>query len=139
MKIFVLEDDPECNGVIEWLQDKTDTIKIARTIEDASYYLEYEDSYRNYDKFLLDASLPAASVLHQDGCTKDYYGSYNGIDFMMDNFSTLEIDIRNVAILTAYAPQVKKYIDSKFSHWSIKIIYKNDNDLTKQLQDFLNS
>ena len=139
MKIFVLEDDSNCYGVIKWLQDSTNSIKLVKNLEDASYYLEYEGAYRNYDKFLMDASVPAASVLHFDGSQTDYNGHYNGIDYITDSFKGLGIDMNKVAILTAYAPQIEKYLVSKYPDYSIRIINKNDGDLTKRLQEFLHA
>lgn len=141
MKIFVLEDDSECCGVIKWLQNSDNNIKIAKNLEDASYYLEYEDeeSYRDYDKFLMDASIPAASVLHSDGTQTEYNDLYNGIDYIADNFKGLGIDMKRVAILTAFALQVEEYLAKKYPDYSIRIISKNDGDLTKQLQEFLHA
>ena len=139
MKIFVLEDDSNCYGVIEWLQDSTNSIKLVKNLEDASYYLEYEEAYRNYDKFLMDASVPAASVLHLDGSQMDYNGLYNGIDYTIDSFKGLGIDMSKVAILTAYALQVKGYLAIKYPDYAIRIINKNDGDLTKRLQEFLHA
>lgn len=139
MRIFVLEDDSDCYGVIKWLQDSTNSIKIAKNLEDASYYLEYEEIYRNYDKFLMDASLPGASVLHLDGNQMDYNGLYNGIDYTIDSFTGLGIDMSKVAILTAFALQVEEYLAKKYPDYSIRIINKNDGDLTKRLQEFLHA
>lgn len=139
MRIFVLEDDSDCYGVIKWLQDSTNSIKIAKNLEDASYYLEYEETYRDYDKFLMDASVPGASVLHLDGNQTDYNGLYNGIDYTIDSFTELGIDMGKVAILTAYALQVGEYLAIKYPDYNIRIINKNDGDLTKQLQKFLHA
>lgn len=137
MKIFVLEDDGECCGVINWLQDSTNSIKLVKNLEDVCYYLEYEKLYRNYDKFLMDASVPAASVLHPDGRQTEYNDLYNGIDYMADSFEELGIDMSKVAILTAFALQVEGYLAEKYPDYSIRIISKNDGDLTKRLQEFL--
>lgn len=139
MKIFILEDDSSCSAVIEWLKDRSDKVKLAKNIEDAAYFLEYEDEYKNYDKFIMDASLPGATILHLDGTEKKYNGALNGIDFMLDNFLELGIELKanKVAILTAFAPHVKSYLNSKKEQYTIKIIDKNDNHLKNRLQEFL--
>lgn len=137
MKIFVLEDDSDCYGVIKWLQDSTNSIMHAKNLEDACYFLQYEEPYRDYDKFIMDASVPAASVIHPDGRQTEYNGLYNGIDYIADNFEGLGIDLNRVAILTAFALQVEEYVAKKYPNYAIKIISKNDGDLTKRLQEFL--
>lgn len=139
MKIFVLEDDYNCNGVINWLRNKSDKIQIVETIEDAFYYLEYEDIYRDYDKFILDASLREASVLYPNGAEKEYNGALNGIDFVVDNFENIGIDLNKIVILTAFVVQVTDYLKLNNNYKKLKIIDKNDNDLTKRLQEFLDS
>lgn len=139
MKIFVLEDDSDCNGVIKWLQDSINSVRLVKNLEDASYCLEYEEIYRNYDKFLMDASVPAASVFHPDGSQSDYNGLYNGIDYIADRFEELGVDMSKVAILTAYALSVEEYLAKKYPDFSIRIINKNDGDLTKRLQEFLHA
>lgn len=139
MKIFVLEDDGDCCGVIKWLEDSTNSIKLVKNLEDASYYLEYEEFYGDYDKFLMDASVPAASVLHPDGRQTEYNDLYNGIDYIADNFEGLGIDMGRVAILTAFALQVEEYLAKKYPDNFIRIISKNDGDLTKRLQEFLHA
>lgn len=139
MKIFVLEDDSNCCGVIEWLQNSDNNIKIAKNLEDASYYLEYVELYMDCDKFLMDASVPAASVLHPDGSQANYNDLYNGIDYTIDSFTGLGIDMSKVAILTAYAQSVQEYLAKKYPDYSIRIISKNDGDLTKRLQEFLHA
>ena len=139
MKIFVLEDDYNCKDVINWLRNKSDTIQIVDTIEDAFYYLIYEENYRDYDKYILDASLPGASVCYPDGAEKEYNGSVNGIDFVVDNFEKAGIDLNRIAVLTAFAAQAADYLKLKKYYNRIKIINKNDGDLTKRLQEFLDS
>ncbi|MCM1230987.1 MAG: hypothetical protein NC489_12720 [Ruminococcus flavefaciens] len=139
MKIFVLEDDYNCKGVISWLRGKSNVIKVVETIEDAYYYVEYENAYQYYDKFILDASLPGASVICPDGTEKEYNGALNGIDFVIDTFLKSDADLHNITILTAFATQVEAYLKSKGNDRNIRIINKNDNDLTRRLQDFLDS
>lgn len=139
MKIFVLEDDYNCKDVINWLRNKSDTIQIVDTIEDAFYYLIYEEIYRDYDKYILDASLPGASVCYPDGAEKEYNGALNGIDFVVDNFEKAGIDLNKIAVLTAFAVQAADYLKLKEYYNRIKIINKNDGDLTKRLQEFLDS
>lgn len=138
MKIFVLEDDDSCYGVIQWLQGNRNVVQHVKNLEDTSYYLEYEEIYKHYDKFLMDASVPAASILHPDDTEADYNGLYNGIDYITDNFKRLEIAWDKVAIFTAYALQVEEYLTRKYPDCPIRIINKNDRDLTKRLQEFLN-
>ncbi len=141
MNIFILEDDSNCSGVIEWLKRKSDEVKVATNIEDMAYYLEYEEKYRKYDKFIMDASLKGAVILHLNGEEAEYNGALNGIDYMLDNFSELGIELREdkVAILTAFANKVNVYLESKCHSNSLKVIDKNDNQLKKQLRDFLNA
>lgn len=139
MKIFILEDDYNCGAVINWLRDKSDTIQIVDTIEDACYYLLYEDECKNYDKFVLDASLPGASICFPDGTEKEYNGSLNGIDFAVDNFEKAGIDLNKIVILTAFMAPAADYLMLKEYHNKIKIINKNDGDLTRRLQEFLDS
>lgn len=139
MKIFVLEDDYNCKDVINWLRNKSDTIQIVDTIEDAFYYLIYEEIYRDYDKYILDASLPGAAVCYPDGAEKEYNGALNGIDFVVDNFEKAGIDLNRIAVLTAFAVQAADYLKLKEYYNRIKIINKNDGDLTKRLQEFLDS
>ncbi len=139
MKIFFLEDDDKCNGIVTWLRDSANSVKVVRTIEDAAYYLEYEEEYREFDKFILDASLLGASILHVDGEQKEYNGALNGIDFMMDIFPKLGIDMQNASILTAFESMARNYLNVNYADISINIINKNDSDLTRRLLDFLNS
>lgn len=139
MKIFVLEDDYNCKTVIEWLQDKSETIKIVDNLEDAYYFLEYEDEFRHYDKYIIDASVRAASVLYLDGTQKSYNSTLNGIDFVVDNFEQMGIDKHKVAFLTAFYFQVNDYLKLVAGYNRIKIINKNDSDLTRRLQEFLDS
>ena len=139
MKIFILEDDSNCEGVIDWLKGNHDVVKVVKNIEDAAYYLEYEGEYREYDKFIMDASLPGAVILHLDGTETKYNGALNGIDYMLDIFPNLGIELQanKVAILTAFAAYVKEYLGFKIEADSIRIIDKNDNRLKNNLQKFL--
>ena len=141
VNIFILEDDSSCSGVIEWLRKKGDIVKVVKKLEDLSYYLEYEEQYRKYDKFIMDASLPGATILHIDGTEKKYVGALNGIDYILDNFPNLGIEplADRVAILTAFAQQTEKYLRSKQVSRTVSIIDKNDNDLKNLLQNFLES
>ncbi len=141
MKLFILEDDGNCNSIINWLKERTDTIKVVKNIEDAAYFLEYETDYKNYDKFILDASLPGAAILHLNGSEVPYNGALNGIDFMLDLFPDLGIELNadRVAILTAFTTRAKEYLSAKNILDPINIIDKNDNDLTKKLLEFLSS
>ena len=141
MKIFILEDDGNCSGVIEWLMNRGDTVKVVKRLEDLAYYLEYEEQYRDYDKFIMDASLPSATILHMDGTEEKYVGALNGIDYILDNFPNLGIELLadRVVILTAFAQQTEKYLRSKQVSCAVGIIDKNDNDLKKLLQNFLES
>lgn len=141
MRIFILEDDSSCSGIIEWFKRRRNEVKLASNIEDMAYYLEYEEEYRKYDKFILDASLPGAVILHLNGEEAEYNGALNGIDYMLDNFSELGIELREdrVVILTAFANKVGVYLDTKLPGHSIRIIDKNDNQLKKHLREFLDS
>lgn len=141
MRIFILEDDSDCSKVIEWIKSRNDEVKVAKNMEDMAYFLEYEEEYRQYDKFVMDASLPGATILHLDGEEAEYDGALNGIDYMLDNFSEMGIELRKdrVAILTAFANKVHAYLEAKGYSHSIKIIDKNDNQLKTQLKNFLKS
>lgn len=141
MKIFVLEDDGNCKALIDWIKDLADEVMHVKNIEDMAYYLEYEEGYEDYEKFIIDASLPAASVLHLDGTEEEYNGALNGIDYMLDNFPRLGIELhdKRVAVLTAFAGSIEGHLKSKQRECCFSIIDKNDNQLKKRLQDFLQS
>lgn len=141
MKIFILEDDSDCSDIIDWVKNKKDIVKVAKNIEDMAYYLEYEEEYRIYDKFIMDASLPGAQILHMNGGESEYNGILNGIDYMLDNFPKLGIELRKekVAILTAFANKASAYLNLKLQGNTINIIDKNDNQLKTHLKDFLKS
>ena len=141
MKIFILEDDSNCSGVIEWLKNGGETVKVVKRLEDLAYFLEYEEQYRDYDKFIMDASLPSAMILHMNGTEEKYVGALNGIDYILDNFPNLGIELLadRVVILTAFAQQTEKYFRSKQVSCAVSIIDKNDNDLKNLLKNFLES
>ncbi len=141
MKIFILEDDGNCSGVIEWLKNRSDEIKLVKNLEDACYFLEYEAGYTAYDKFIMDASLPGAKILHCNGKEKKYMGALNGIDYIFNTFPDLGIELKKekVAILTAFAPQAKTYMQLNNYKDTVQIINKNDNHFKTVLQDFLES
>lgn len=137
MNVFMLEDDVSCNGVIAWLRASGHTVRVVRTIEDAAYYLVYEKEYKNYDKFIFDASLPAATIIQFDGTEVAYNGALNGIDFMADSFLDLGINMNKVAILTAFEIMAREYLNLIYKDIQVNLISKNDNDLSRQLIEFL--
>ncbi len=138
MKVFILEDEVSCNPIIEWITCSFEVVH-AKTIEDAVYYLEYEDENAQCDKFIFDASVPAATVTHIDGKEETFNGALNGIEYMISCIQQLELDRpgNKIAVLTAFDLQVKKYPIPKNMREGIEIISKNDNDLVKSLQNFL--
>lgn len=138
MKVFILEDEVSCGPIIEWIKYRFDVVH-AKNIEDATYYLEYEEENIQCDKFIFDASVPAATVTHIDGEEETFNGALNGIDYMISCIRRLVLDRpgNKIAVLTAFDLQVKKYPIPENMREKIKIISKNDNDLVKLLQNFL--
>lgn len=141
MNIFILEDDGSCKALIDWIKNLGDEVMHVKNIEDMAYYLEYEEGYKDYDKYIIDASLPAASVLHPDETEEEYNGTLNGIDYMLENFPKLGIELHDerVAVLTAFAGSIEGHLKSKQTACCFSIIDKNDNKLKNRLQEFLQS
>lgn len=141
MRIFILEDDGNCKAFIDWIKEQGDEVLHVKNIEDMAYYLEYEEGYKDYDKFVIDASLPAASVLHLDGAEEEYNGALNGIDYMLENFPRLGIELhgRRVVVLTAFAGTIEGHLKSKQMECCFSVIDKNDSQLKSRLQEFLQS
>lgn len=138
MKVFILEDEVSCNPIIKWMKDRFEVVH-AKNIEDATYYLEYEGENIQCNKFIFDASVPAATVTHIDSEEETFSGTLNGIEFMKSCIQRMELDRpgNKIAVLTAFDLQVKKYLSSENMQKKIEIISKNDNDLVKLLQNFL--
>lgn len=138
MKVFVLEDEIVCNPIIDWIGCGFEVVH-ARTIEDAVYHLEYEDENAKCDKYIFDASLPAATIIHMDGTKETFNGELNGIDYMISCIERLGLikQDKKIAILTAFDLQVRKYNILESIQGKIEVISKNDNDLVKLLQNFL--
>lgn len=138
MKVFVLEDEVQCNPIIEWIGCSYEVVH-AKTIEDAAYYLEYENENAQCDKYIFDASVPAATIIHLDGTRETFNGVLNGIDYMTSCIGRLGLDRKGIkiAVLTAFDLQVRDYNELKNVQSKIEIISKNDNDLIKVLQNFL--
>lgn len=138
MKIFILDDDANCSPIIEWIEESFE-VEYTKNIEDAVYYLEYEGGSNQCDKFIFDASVPKAVVVHEDGSEEAYDSDLNGIDFMISCFVRLGLSEngKNVAVLSAYDLMVKNYDIPEEIRDKVEIISKNDNDLIKRLQDFL--
>ncbi len=140
MKVFILEDEVSCDPIIEWIECRFDVVH-AKNIEDATYYLEYEGENIQCNKFIFDASVPAATVTHIGGKEETFNGALNGIDYMISCIQRLVLDKpgNKIAVLTAFDLQVKKYPIPEIMREKIEIISKNDNDLVKLLQNFLES
>ena len=68
-------------------------------------------------------------------------GALNGIDYIFNTFPDLGIELKKekVAILTAFAPQAKTYMQLNNYKDTVQIINKNDNHFKTVLQDFLES
>lgn len=140
MTVFILEDEVSCGPIIEWITYRFDVVH-AKNIEDATYYLEYEKENIQCDKFIFDASVPAATVIHMDGEKETFNGALNGIEYMISCIQRMGLDRPGIkiAVLTAFDLQVKKYPIPENMREKIEIISKNDNDLVKLLQNFLES
>lgn len=138
MKVFILEDDEKCSEVIEWIMGIFD-VEYVKTIEDATSFLEYEQGIEQCDKYIFDASVQAANIIHQDGIEEAYNGALNGIDFMISCFERLGLGDKGkkVIVLSAYDVMVKNYNIPGEIRNKVQIISKNSNDLIKMLQDFL--
>lgn len=138
MNVFILEDEVSCAPIIEWIKCSFNVIH-ARTIEDATYHLEYEGENTRCNKFIFDASVPATAVTHMDGKEEIFNGTLNGIDYMVSCIQRLQLDKpdKKIAVLTAFDLQVKNYPIPKSILSKIEIISKNDNDLIRLLQNFL--
>lgn len=138
MKVFILEDDVNCNPVIEWIGKKFE-VEYAQCIEDAVCYLEYEEGSEQCDKYIFDASVPAAEIIHSDGTKKDYNNALNGIDFMIFCFQKLRLgeEGKKVAVLSAFDKMVRNYYIPEDILDKVEIISKNDGDLIKKLYNFL--
>lgn len=138
-KVFILEDDSKCFGVIDWLK-MNNTVKHVKNIEGAVTFFEFEDGLSWYDKMIFDASLPASMILHKDENEMiEYNEALNGIDLLYDNFERWELDkIPNrIAILTAFDNAVSEYSKMKKLQDRVCIISKNSNDLIREIQKFL--
>lgn len=138
MKVFILEDDVNCIPIIEWIE-KSFEVKYVKNIEDAAYYLEYEGGCDKCDKYIFDASVPGAEIIHIDGSTEIYDYALNGIDFMISCFQRFRLGEKGkkVAVLSAFDLMVKNYGIPKEICDKVDVISKNDNDLIKALQNFL--
>lgn len=138
MKVFILEDDVNCSAIIEWIKGIFD-VKYVKNIEDAAYYLEYEEGIEQCDKYIFDASVPAACIIHKDGIEETYNGALNGIDFMISCFEKLGLgDMgKKVIVLSAYDAMAKKHNIPEEIRDKVQILSKNSNDLIMMLQDFL--
>ena len=138
MKVFILEDDANCSAIVEWIREIFD-VEYVKNIEEATYYLEYEGGIEQCDKFIFDASVPAACIIHKDGEEESYNGALNGIDFMISCFEKMGLGEENkkVIVLSAFEIMVRNYNIPEEIRDKVRIISKNDNDLIKMLQDFL--
>ncbi len=139
MKIFILEDDANVFILVDWLREKH-TVIHAKNIEDAVYYLEYEEEIGQCDKFIFDAAVPAATVEHLNGVTKKYNKTLNGIDLLIDNIKAwnLDKDLNKIAILTAFDKKVKDEPKLKDYINNITLISKHGSDLVNDIINFLN-
>lgn len=138
MRIFVLEDDIECNPFITYLRDGGHEVIHAKTIEAAVTYLDYEEGIKQCDKLIFDAALPAAEVIYMDDSEQDYYGVFNGIDLLCDNIEKWGIrDSNKAVILTAYEYNLKEYNRYLDIADDVKIISKNSNNFINDINDFL--
>ncbi len=140
MKVFILEDDVICNPIIQWIEESFE-VKYCRNIEDAAYYLEYEEGSEQCDKYIFDASVPAAVVFHKDGTEETYDSALNGIDFMISCFDRLGLGEKGkkVIVLSAFDTMVRAYKIPDNICDKVEIISKNSNDLIRMLQYFLES
>lgn len=138
MKVFILEDDVKCNPIIEWIKESFE-VKYTRYIEDAVYYLEYEGGSDQCDKYIFDASVTEAKIIHSDGTEEIFNGALNGIDFMISCFQRLRLSEKGkkVAVLSAFDVMVKNYVIPDAICDKVEIISKNNNDLIRALQNFL--
>lgn len=138
MKVFILEDDMNCKPIIEWIEKSFEVVH-KKNIEDAAYYLEYEGGDEQCDKYIFDASVPMAEIIHPDGSTDIYDGTLNGIDFMISCFQRLKLDEKGkkVAVLSAFDQKVRDGGIPDEIRDKVEVISKNDNDLIKMLHDFL--
>ena len=126
MKVFILEDDVNCSPIIEWIAERFE-VKYVRNIEDAVYYLEYENGSDKCDKFIFDASVPGAVIIHNDGREEAYDCDLNGIDFMISCFTRLRLNEKGkkVAVLSAYDVMVKNCNIPEEIRDKVEIISKN--------------
>lgn len=138
MKVFILEDDVNCNPIIQWIGESFE-VKYTSNIEDAAYYLEYEQGIEQCDKYIFDASVPAACIIHKDGVEETYNGALNGIDFMISCFRRMGLgdNGKKVVVLSAFDVMVKNHNIPKEIRDKVQVISKNSNDLIKMLHDFL--
>lgn len=139
MKIFILEDDRNVLSLIDWLKSQYEVLHI-NNIEDAVYYLEYEEELQHCDKFIFDAALPAASVKHADGRESDYTGVLNGVDLLVENYRLWGFDkaMNKVAVLSAYDRTLEKYKNFLKIKKDTTIISKYDSDLATSIRSFIN-
>ena len=139
MKIFILEDDTNVLSLIDWLKTQYDVLH-AINIEDAVYYLEYEEELLHCDKFIFDAALPAANVKHIDGRKADYTGVLNGLDLLVENYRSWGFDkaMNKVAVLSAYDRTLEQYKNFLKIKKDTTLISKHDSDLVSSIRKFLN-
>ena len=114
-------------------------MKYTKNIEDAAFYLEYEGGSNQCDRYIFDASVPAAEIIHSDGKEETYNKALNGIDFMLSCFQRLGLGEKGkkVAALSAFDVMVKNYKIPDEIRDKVEVISKNDNDLIKMLKNFL--
>ena len=138
MKVFILEDDVNCSPIIRWIRENFE-VEYKRNIEDAIFYLEYEEGCEQCDKYIFDASVPGAEIIHKDGTEESYNSALNGIDFMISCFERLGLGEKGkkVAVLSAFDVRVREYTIPDNIRDKVDVISKNDNDLIRMLQKFL--
>ena len=136
-KIFVLEDDLEAMDLVRWLRGKGTNIDHARCLEDAVYYLDYENDVSDYDRLLFDLHIPAADVRYSDGVvrTHRHKKGLNGLDFLMQNQARFEPFIDRLALITGYKLDADLERNSFIEQ--IRVFNKTDDRFLRSINSFI--
>lgn len=86
-------------------------ITFIHTIEELVTLLEYGEGLEYYDKFLINVSLNAATVVHRDGKVVEYNEPYNGIDVFGQNIEKWQLDKKQIAFIGSDITTMKRYLD----------------------------
>lgn len=142
MHIFVLEDDAEAMGIIDWLIQNGHTVRHVFDLRDAYCYLFMEPEI--YDRLIFDVAVPGVSFHDLDGVMRDFNhkDGLNGLRFLLDNYDMLYYYHGRIALYTAYAMRIKQMKIVPQQQEFLKTlprIDKTSDELIVSLREFLSS